>query len=333
MKKTIQLLAAGTFMGMLAGAPLGAETVGYVTITIPPGSIGTPTTTVMSIPFRDQVADGFVGAGTGTLTAVSSTSVTNSGAGWTAGFVTSSTPHFVRLTSGAGAGRTFRISSNTATVLNLTTGGLNLVTLGVVAGDSYAIFPAETLNTTFNRLSILKGSSAANADNVLLFNGSAWNTYFFNESANRWQLGVLPTDQGNTVISPDTGVLYVRRGSEAMKFLAAGIVPETNLATEISNGTTFLGGLLPINTTLGSLSIQNTPGWVAGTSATGTDKVMLFNGTTWNSYYYNSTASQWRLGALPTNQNNVAIATGAPVLVTKATPAGGSNTYTRSLPY
>jgi len=46
---------------------------------------------------------------------------------------------------------------------------------------------------------------------------------------------------------------------------------------------------------------------LGGASAGAADVVRLHNGTGWVEYYYNTTASQWRIGSLPVSQNNVVI--------------------------
>jgi uncharacterized protein (TIGR02597 family) len=46
---------------------------------------------------------------------------------------------------------------------------------------------------------------------------------------------------------------------------------------------------------------------LGGTSSGTADVVRLHNGSGWIEYYFNSTANQWRTGAIPVSQNNVVI--------------------------
>ncbi|MDX6766828.1 MAG: hypothetical protein SFU85_08550 [Candidatus Methylacidiphilales bacterium] len=326
-------LTLAAIVALASANGLTAQTVGYLTANVTAGSIATPSTTVFSITFNDELPSGFVGQGTGTLTGVTSNTITNSSAAWTSGFVTASTPYFVKLTSGSAVGRVFRVTSATSTTLTLTVGSLNLTTLGVTAGNTYQLFPAETLDTIFSTLAVSGNTTSATSDNVLLFNGTTWNSYWFNSSVSQWRLGAIPTNQGTTVVSPETGLIYLRRGATSMSILSSGVVPSTSIPTEISNGaTTFLGSLYPVDTTLNNTNIHTTPGWVSGTSATGTDKVLIWNGSSWNSYWRHSTLNVWRLGAIPTAQNPTIVG-GSPIIISKATPSAGSSTYTKALGY
>lgn len=299
---------------------LSAQTVGYVTRTINPG-INT-----ISTSFNSEVPSGFVGQSSGSLTAVTSSTITNSAAAWTSGFVTAAAPYFVRITSGNLEGRTFAITSATSTVLTLSTGSTDLVTAGLVAGDTYKIFPAETLGTTFASVAVQSGANVSTSDNVLLWNGVSWQTYWFDGT--NWRLGASATPRNNIVISPDTGVIYNRRGATAITYISSGTVPSENLDVPLQSGITCLGGLYPVDKTLGQLDVENTSGWksVNGSTVTSTtaDKVMVWNGVAWQAFYHDTTFSpaRWRLGASTTDRSNaVTITAGQPVLIQKSSAA------------
>src|SRR5207253_2974171 len=106
----------------------------YTQITIKAGS-----TSNASIPLDDAaVARGAVQAVTAnTITAVTAGAWGNVAA-----------PYALRLVSGKAAGATFPITGVNGTTLSLNTSAVDLTQL-VAAGDSYVVFPVDTLGTLF----------------------------------------------------------------------------------------------------------------------------------------------------------------------------------------
>lgn len=335
MKTKMKMLAMVALAAIASSTGLNAQTVGYVTRTVAAGSIATPTATAFSLTLSRSPESTFVGPTAGALTGVGTNTLTDSTATWATNFTTTTAaqPYVVRITSGTGAGRTYRISASTSTQLTVVNNGFTLSS-DINVGDTYEILLGETLATMFNVADVLGATSSANADNVSLFNGTSWSTFYYNSTAGQWRSGALPTNRSNEYISPESGFIYTRRGGTPMTILSTGLVPYGAFQTEVSNTTaSFLGGIYPTDTTLGALNIQATPGWVSTTAAATSDKVAIFNGTSWTQFYYNSTASQWRSGVLPTNRSGEVVLAGTPVLLFRVSPSAGTATLTRNVPY
>jgi len=185
--------------GLLCVRQLPAQTQvvtipeGFITLSIPAASgASTPSVTPICLPLHDIFQS--AGASRGTISALTSTTLTDSGAGWTAGALSNaSTPCFIQMTSGAALGRTLQIlttPANTATTVTVNNQGTDLTTIGIAAGDKYQIISGDTLSGIFGtsaQSGILAGTSADAADNVQVWNGTAWQIFYYNSTNNRWQ--------------------------------------------------------------------------------------------------------------------------------------------------
>ena len=70
------------------------------------------------------------------------------------------------------------------------------------------------------------GATAASADNVYLFNGTAWVKYYYsNAVGSAWWKQSGNTDRGTTPIPAGTGVFIVRAGSTALLSQALPYTP------------------------------------------------------------------------------------------------------------
>ena len=311
---------------------------GYVTVSIPAGSVGAPSVTTFSLSLRENAPSNFVGQASGKITGVTSNTITNSSAAWSAGALSqAATPYFIRIMSGAAKGRTLQITTtaNTSTTITVNNQGTDLTTLGITTGtDTYEIFPGDTLNTFFGT-STLGSTAAASADVVRIHSGTVWNEYYFNTTANQWRLGSVPVNQNNVVLRPDSGITFYRRGTSALQYVVLGRVPSTDLRVVVNNsGITYVGGVFPVNQTLSTANFNSLSGWVNNTgSVTTADKVTIWSGSVFNSYNFNQAANQWRNGSVPVNQNNVVITAGTPVIIERPNVASGTTTLVKPIPY
>ena len=159
--------------------------VGALSVTINAGSVAAPTNTSFAIPLLDTPLA--TGAGVARISSLTSTTITATGAGWTAGaLATAAFPYAFRITSGAAIGSTFTITANT--IDTLTTTGVDFTTLGLVtgaSGDSFRLIPVDTLSTLFGSTTLLGGTTATDADIVTLSSSSQL-SYYYNSSLGRW---------------------------------------------------------------------------------------------------------------------------------------------------
>jgi hypothetical protein len=350
------------FVGSLCVAvTLPAQTastvpVGFNTFTIPAATNNgaSPSSTVIAAPFY-QVAI-FQGA----ISSVdSSNQISFSGANF--GNLTS-TPYLARFKTGNSTGRFYLITANTATQLSfdisstdttpdiagypLTTGTPSSSQTQVAVGDSVEVFPASTLAGVFAGVAFQTGTSASQADNVLLFNvkNQQWDTYFNNGTHWR-QSGNLNTNLDNTVILPDRGMLILRRGTTGLSVTVLGTVPSTSERTDFAGpGSSFRANRFPTDMILASsdpsvknaLNLQTLSNWQTGTSASQADNLLLWNYTSknWDTYFYNGT--HWRQsGNLNTNLDPQPVPLGTAIFVLRRSSASGStaSTLVQTLPY
>ena len=303
-----------------------------------------PSSTALSIPLL-KAAD-FLGA----VQSIDGTAAfTLAGASFTAGqFALATAPRLVRVKSSATAGRVgrfFLVTANTASQLTVDLAGSGLADLSTAlgAGDLCEIVPANTIGSVFgtaaNPPPFQAGLTANGADNLLLWNGASWDTYYWTGTVgtpnNIWKSS-SSTDRSNVVIFPDDGIFVVRRGTAPLTIRVIGLVPSTSEQSVIAGGGgTFLANRFPADTTLGALGLQNIPGWQPGATANSADNVLVWNGNTggWDSYYWTGTAGTpnniWkRSGNL--DRSNTPIAAGTAVYLSHA---GGAFTLTQPVPY
>ena len=334
---------AGLLAVTLAALPGRAQEaksrpVGFLVQTIPAGQ-----TRSFSVPFDAAVSSQ---AGTvGRVTAVGANTLDFAGAHWIPGaFSLAASPYFVRLTTGAQAGRIFEITTtaNTATRLFLDTDGVDLTTLGLdvgPAGTAFEIIPGDTLATFFGSSVVgqdlvVQGAGEANrADLVQLWNGTGWLHYYFNTLWRRWALDtdtVTDVSRDTVLLRSDRGLLITRRGDTPLDLAVVGRVlgvPQRAMHLRTENGRTFLATMQTADVTLGALALQTsdrTPGWCAAADSNQADLLTVWSGATWFSFYYNDQVGHWqRVGEPAGNRDDFVVQAGTPVLVQRRRAATG----------
>lgn len=316
------------------------DPVGYVTWNIPAGTGSSYALSTLSLPLR-EAPDSSTSV-VGVITSVTSDTLVNSSAGWSAdAFSQAAAPYFVQITSGSAIGRIFQISttvSNTSTTLTLETQGSDLTTLGIVAStDTYKIIPADTLSSLFGTpatTGILGATSSGAADQIYLYAPSTgWRSYYYNTSSSAWLRVGPPVNSDNIVIRPDQGLIYQRLGASALEFTITGTVPMTDSKTIVQNsGVTFLGNIWPVDTTLATSGISDMSGWVKNASSALADQVYIYSVSTgWRSYFHNGT--NWVRVGPPINSDSLVLDSGSAVLVIRVGSDAGTSVLAQALPY
>jgi uncharacterized protein (TIGR02597 family) len=347
-------IAASLTVALCLTATLPAQTVstipvGFNTATLAAGSVGAPSTTVVSAPFY-QVAK-FQGANS----AVGSNTLTFTGTTFSTGgsptLPASNAPYLARIKSGPSTGRFFVVTSYNDTQLTLDTRGYTLVTgapgsatqLQVAVGDSVEICPANTLNTLFpSGAPFITNSDNSQADNVYLWNGTGWDIYWYDPNAiggAHWRKspGIASFNANNTVILPDAAMFIKRRGA-SLNLTFLGTVPSTQEQSDIKGpASTFLSNRFPVNTTIGTLSFQTTvPGWVKNSDVNQADNIYLWNGSGWDVYWFDNNLNHWRKspGIASFDAGTVSVPLGSGMfIVRRSTASGSGSTLVQALPY
>ncbi len=322
---------------------------GVVSLSIPAGTGAGKTTSLISLPLLETAT--LDGKSVGTFSSVTSTTFSDTSAGWTPGELsTVSQPKILLITSGAAEGHMFLISTtastqNTATTATISTADsivADLTTLGILTGangDTYRILNCDTLATLFGTpetTGVLGGTSANTADSVILVvNGSA-STYYYKTDAtpNRWTK-VAPgnPDASATPVLPYYGIQYSRLGTSPIELTVTGDVPADPRKTFVKNsGTTFLAQYWPVDSTLSSTGISSLQSWVSGASTNVADTVIITSNGSASTFWFDGT--NWRKAA-PGNpiSNTTVIPTCSTVSMVKKGSASGYSILSQSLPY
>ncbi len=321
--------------------------VGFLVQTIPSGQ-----TRSFSIPFDADVSS--LASSVGRLTAVGTNYVENSAAAWTPGaFSTTAAPYFLRITSGAHAGRVFRVTSpaNTATRVFVADDGVGLATLGLetgTAGAAFEIVPGDTLATFFgttapgDSLVVQGGADPVTADLVQVWGGASWLNFYYNTTWQRWardsdQVG--DATRNTFLLRPDRGVMISRRGATPLEIAVVGRVlatPQRAFHTRTENSFTFLATMQTGDITLGALALQNgtrSAAWRGSADPADADLLLVWSGASWFSFYFNSTTGHWqRVGDATPSRDTFVIRAGVPVFVQRRLAGASADDKTINFP-
>ncbi len=309
-------LAASAF-----GQSAVTDPVGLIEVTVPAANGSTPSNLPASIPLSNP---GIFTSTISSIDAADSFSMTQ--ANWLPSVLTTS-PHFVRVKDGANVGRFYLVVSHTSAQLTVDA-NTDLSTV-LAVGDKCEIVPANTLGSVFGTTTplLLPGANANVADNIQLWDGAIWETFFHDGTS--WQKSGATGSQDNTIIYPDDGLYIVRRGGTPLGFTFGGTIPTTTERTDLNGaGSSFIGNRFPVNMRLVDIGLHLTPNWVSG-NKNQADKVYLWNGTDYSTYFHNGNA--WRRVGSSGNQNNTIVPLGAAIYITKSGAA--DVTLVQALPY
>lgn len=269
-----------------------------------------------------------------------------SGAAWTAAtFGDGLQPHYVRIRSGASAGRVLPVlaAAGAENRLVVDSGGLPLARSGVTtgtAGDAFEVLTAQTLAGAFHSVALAAGNTAAGADLVQIWSGASWVSFYKHSTRNRWEAehdGASSPPRDAYALRPDRG-LRVRRGTTGPAVLYvyhAGRVADTAVRIVHDRpGSTFVALGLPVDATLASLDsglgLGVAGGWRTGASPTlassTADLLMAWNpaGNRWTTVYKNTGTARWEEArdGVQTARDNLVIPAGQPLLVRRSGEAG-----------
>jgi hypothetical protein len=344
-------LALASLAAIALAVPASAQNattdpVGFVTVNITAGLGNSKRTSQISIPLLDTAS--ITGQAVGRLTGVTSTTLTNSLAGWEVGSLSNpASPYLIQITSGNATGRMFLVSTtvnNTATTVTISaedSANTDLTTLGIAVGDTtgdtYSIHPCDTLSSIFGTpatTGVQGGATSSVSDTVVMFVNGVSSTYYYNTTLNRWTRDFVGNPNAtNTPVRPYTGVRYLRLPATGISLTSTGSVPTENRQLPVKNsGATLVSAFYPTDTTLGALGIQNIAGWTASSTASTSDKVIVFSGGSSKTFFYNGT--NWIRDFIGSPiSNNEPIQAGSTITINKIGSASGYSTYVQNIPY
>ena len=326
----IRFLAVTLTVGLITTVASYATDV----FTDPVGFISTPITNVnngynsFALPFQTMRNDA------GAISAVSDLDATHAqitvvcATCATANYATATSLNYVEFRSGTALGRRYSVTANTATTINLLTGGDDLVALGVTSGDKWAVHPYWRIADVFGAANsglLSNASASTKADNVLVWNGANY-TFYWPKNNGLWQGGGGGTDP----LMADESVLLLRRGAATQtNILVMGEVRTTNFVSVLGSGYNLLGNSYPASTVVSNLNLIGTgSGFIGGNASTKSDQVLVWNGANFDTLWYktnNPAGWQGPIGGgypvLPTSTYYILLA------------AGHHGNWPRPLPY
>ena len=332
--KTLKLLGCALLSGLFAfvsqAQSVSSTPVGYVTQTINAGTGTGRVFTPISLPLYSPAS---VSDASGSITSVSATGVTISGASF-GNLADAASPYSLRVTSGTLEGANLFISANTADTLtfNLAQSSVS-TTSGLTAGDTYEIVEVDTLNSLFGGPSdgvIFSAADQTNADIVYILSGGAWLAHYHNGSNWVRKSGRSTIISDDLALTSDTAILFSRLNNTSTSYVLTGTVPSTDSTLKLNaNGFSFLSNNTPADITLGNLALQSAPGFEVG--ATG-DSIYLYTGGSWLKYNFDGTNWIRKSGRSTLISNDVVIPAGSGFLFGKAS-AGSESSASLSLQY
>jgi hypothetical protein len=351
LKTAIPSIAAA----LLAAAPFASaqnattDPVGFVTVNITAGTGTSKRLTYFSPPLLEAASIG--GQATGTITAITSNSISNSNAGWTPGELSNpATPYVIQITSGAADGRMFLISSSastagalagvantasTVTVSSVDTTQVDISTLGIITGtDTYKILRCDTIGSLFGNSTdsvvVLGGTSVNTSDSLTIsINGNSRN-YFFNTSLSKWRCQSPPGDAENVAILPYFGLTFSRLAATPLSLTATGGVPVEQREMSIKNsGITMVSQFWPTETTLSASNLASVV--ASGANVNEADVLTLTSNGSASNYFFNGT--NWRRQSPPGPADSQVIPVGASIRINRKGSAAGYSTLDQPVPY
>jgi uncharacterized protein (TIGR02597 family) len=245
----------------------------------------------------------------GRLDSFGPNTVTDSRAKWVDGqFEGLNGPHYLEIASGPYAGFTTDIITSRGPSRSLVL-DVDLSTL-LSGGEAYTVRPHWTLASVFGPANEvgLGGGSCVTGDEILVLNTStkAYLTYYYKTlglGGTGWRSATSPfTDQSNAPLPLGTGVLIRRKQAGDVFLKLFGSVKTGNTLLQVEPGLNIVANIAPTGVMLGDSGLYtgDLSTGLAGGSMTSADQVLLFDGTSYQTYYYKTTGlggTGWRSAA------------------------------------
>ena len=273
----------------------------------------------------------------GVASALASNTITDASAAWTDDeFNGDSGSHYVEIVSvngsktAAGVGATRTIIGTTSNTITLESG----LPAGLGSPVEFRIISHWTLATIFGSTNTagLQGGSVVSADHVQLWNGTGYDSYYYQTAgiggAGWRKVGNQSLDASNTVIRPDQNVIIKRVGGASVSLVLSGWVKTGPSSLDIVPGFNFVPNPYSVAMTLASSGLYNGNAvtGIAGGNVSSADQVLLWNGTRYETYYYQNAGiggTGWRkAGEQSVDASGATILPGSAVILRRKNPAG-----------
>lgn len=239
--------------------------------------------------------------------------------------------HFVEITSGAAAGTTYDIVATVASTKTLTLA--QSLAASVTAGSTFKIRQHWTIGSVFGAANEggLQGGTSTSADQVLSWNGSGFDTYYYQTSGFGgigWRKSGAPTvPKDGALIYPEDGLVVKRNQTTPLSIVLMGSVKLGQTSIPVVSGYNYTSNVNAAPMTLASSGLYTgvTSTGLAGGTSTGADQVLVWNGTGYDTYYYQTSGFGgigWRRSGAPTvDASTTSIGVGVSVVLNRKNAA------------
>ena len=283
----LAILVAAVMAGN-AQTTVNSDIVGYQSVTVPVGR------SIFSAPFiLEQVAKGSVSANTATQVESSVGAIT----------LPASNQYYMEILTGAYEGDRIDVdvtATNAAQsgnpgriILKSVSHNSNTLTASEIVGQTIAIrkhLTFSALTSLISTGSFVANTSAANADQILVYGASGFETYYYFSTAGGWYKQSPLASAQTKVIPPGSAIMFVKK-TAAVTLTGLGTVRTTKLQLPMAAGYQLVSTGYPVDSALSALNPNGT--WTANTSAANADQVLLYGASGFETYYYFSTAGGW----------------------------------------
>lgn len=304
--------------------------VGAVTVTIAAGTGTVRNATVASFPLINSTLTS--GAANGTISSLTSNTITFTGANWTASDLAQpSLPYLVKITSGQAVGRTFLVTGNTSDTLTISTSDgasstpINLTQLNILSGSSGDKFQIENADTLLGVLGHgtlggingpLGNSNPGLADTVQVIISNSYQTFYYDPAQSAWINLISEVPSNDFVLRPDAAIIYNRLKNTSFTVTVTGAIPVINRKAIVRSGqTTILSTFWPTDRTLGGFGLNLLPGWATNSNPNNADYVQIRQGSSWQTYYHDGVSWINLVSELPAD--NVTVPSGSGLVIKK----------------
>lgn len=178
----------------------------------------------------------------------------------------------------------------------------------------------------------LLGGSVLTADQVQFWNGEGYNSYYYQTAGiggTGWRkIGDQSTDASQTIIRPDQNVVIKRVGGAGVSLVVSGWVKTGQASFDIVSGFNFLPNpySTPMSLASSGLYKGDAATGVSGGNVTTADQVMLWNGSNYETFFYQTTGlggTGWRkVGAQSTDASETVIRPGNAIILRRKSAEG-----------
>ena len=272
----------------------------------------------------------------GSASSMGANTLTDSAAAWTANlFNGANGAHYVEIVSSNGSITAPGVGTSYTITGTSNPGTLTLakpLAAGIATPVGYRIRKHWTLASVFGATNSagLQGGTPVTADQIQVWNGTGYDVYYYQTSGiggTGWRkVGDQSTDASATVIEPGNSLITRRGASGAATITLTGMVKTGVTTVKITAGYNFVPNPNAVAMTLTSCALYtgDASTGLAGGSATTADQIMLWNGTGYDSYYYQTSGiggTGWRKsGVQSTDASATSIAPGTSFIVRRLNP-------------